>query len=319
MKCFERWAFGVVLLLMASPAQAQEMQLHVSADSVFVGERFTLSVTVKHASGSTITFPDVPLGDAEMAPLLQFGDAEVFTGRRLPPRLNGVVRVDSMVYEAATFALDEATLGPVVVTLLAGDDTTRLQTGTATLPVRSVLPSAETELLPPTSPEPFPSPWLAWALFALGALALLALLVWAWRRFRGDSAPLIPRPAPYPEAIQRLDVLSLPTENNAIKAYYIELADVLRTYLARTLHLPALELTTRELTAILQNDSRVPPEAVKATRGTLRLADLVKFADLRPDADTHAAAREKARAAIEATERTVHPPEPEEGPKADDD
>ncbi len=304
------WALGVGLIL-AGPAQAQEARLAVLADSVFVGERFTLAVTVTRPAGAPALFPEIPPGDAEAGPLLAFGDAEVFAARRLPPRLDGALRVDSLVYEAATFALDAATVGPVAVRVVSGADTTTVRTNTVRLPIRSVLPAPEADLLPPTPPEPFPSPWPAWLALAFLGLGLLALAFWLWRRVRRGAGRSAPRPAPYPEALQRLSALDAarPRTADAVKAHYVELADLLRTYLARTLGVPALELTTRELTEVLRHDARLPEAALSAVRGTLRLADLVKFADLRPDAEAHVAARARAREAIEALEAAVHPPE----------
>jgi hypothetical protein len=314
-----RWGLGVVLLALAAgtargqvvdPARG-EARLYVLADSVWVGERFAVAVAVTHA-GTAVAFPEVPAGDPEAGPLLAFGDAEVRDARRLPPRLGRGVRVDSVVYEAATFALDRATVGPVTVRVVAGGDTVAVATGVRALPVRSALFSMQDSLRAPGAPEPFPSPWPLYALLGLAGLALALLAAWALRR-RRRRAPASPPTAPYPEALARLDALAAdPATPEAVKAHYVALSDLLRRYLARTLGLPALEQTTRELVEALRRSGRLPEGAVSAVRGTLRLCDLVKFADLRPDAETHTAARARAREAVEAVEAAVHPPAPEE-------
>lgn len=304
-------ALGLLMgLAVAAPAAGQEARLHVLADSVSLGERFRVAVAVTYR-GAGAAFPEVPAGDPEAGPLLRFGDAELFEARRLPPRLDGEIRTDSIVYEAATFALDEATVGPVVVRVVREGDTTAVSTESQVLPVRNELFSMQSELLPPRPPEAFPSPWPLYALLGLGVLALLGLALWAFRRVR-RRASRVPGLAPYPEALAGLDALSEPETPDAVKSYYVALSALLRRYLARTLHLPALELTTRELVDVLRRDERLPEGAVSAVRGTLRVCDLVKFADLRPDADAHAAAREKGRAAIEAVEAAVHPPPSED-------
>jgi hypothetical protein len=305
-------AAGCGLLLMAAgPAWGQQARLYVLADSVSLGERFAVAVAVAHR-GTAAVFPEVPAGDPEAGPLLAFGDAEVFEARRLPPRLEGGVRTDSLVYEAATFALDRATVGPVEVRVMAGGDTLAVATGTGVLPVRSALFSMEAAPLPPAPPEAFPGPWPLYALLGLGALALVLLAVWAFRRFRRRPPPPPPL-APYPEALRRLDALAEPATPEAVKTYYVALSDLLRRYLARTLGLPAMEQTTGELVHALRQDRRLPDAAVSAVRGTLRLCDLVKFADLRPDTDAHAAIRARTREAVESVEGAVHPPAPEEG------
>ncbi|MDX1419584.1 MAG: hypothetical protein R3181_06410 [Rubricoccaceae bacterium] len=303
-----RWALGGLLAATAAlPAAGQEARLHVLADSVSLGERFAVAVAVEH-QGTGMTFPEVPAGDPEAGTVLQFGDAEVFSLRRLPPRLDGAARMDSVVYEAATFALDRATVGPIVVGVLAEGDTVEVATGTRAVPVRSELFSMESELLPPLPPEPFPRPWPLYALIGAAVLLLLGLVWWAVRRRRRRSTPAAGGAAPYPEALSRLDALGDPQAPGAVKPHYVELSALLRRYLARSLGLPALELTTRELVHALRRDARLPDAAVSAVRGTLRLCDLVKFADLRPNAEAHGAARAKAREALDAVEAALRPP-----------
>ena len=295
--------------MMMSPfAAAQEARLHISADSVFVGERFELRIAVEHTVGSTVVFQEVPNGDPEAGSLLSFGDAEVFSAQRLPPRLDGTVRVDSIVYEATTFALDNAVIGPVMVELIAGGDTSIVRSNTVTLPVRSVLPTGEADLQPPGPPASFPSPLWIWVLLAVGVLVIASLLIWLWWRSRDRETSTRPYLAPYPEATQRLHALAIPETNATIKPFYVELSDLLRTYLSRTLGVPALELTTLELINALASDVRVPEEALKGIRGTLRAADLVKFADMRPNSEAHAATIEEASEAVGVIEAVVHPP-----------
>src|SRR5690606_14094428 len=111
-----------VALFLVPTVPAQEARLYAPTDSVSLGERFWVAMAVEHG-GMAALFPEVPVGDPEAGPLLLFGDAEVLAGRRLPPRIDGDVRVDSVVYQAATFALDRATVGPVTVRVVVGGDT----------------------------------------------------------------------------------------------------------------------------------------------------------------------------------------------------
>ncbi len=300
--------WGCILSSTILPLRAQQARISVSADSVFVGERFELGVVVEHGSDGIVAFPKVPDGDPEAGPLLSFGDAEVLSSRRLPPRLNGSTRVDSFVYEVVTFALDQAVVGPVIIDLMAAGDTSIVRSSTVTLPVRSTLSETETALQPPGAPMSFPNPLWTWIALIVGAVFGLAILVWFWRRSRKETGRGRPRLAPYPEATSRLGALTIPGDESAIKPFYVELSDLLRTYVSRTLDVSALELTTRELTNALSFDARVPETALKDIRGTLRVADLVKFADLRPDDEAHKTAIGKANEAVELIEAVVHPP-----------
>src|SRR5690606_39025913 len=101
---------------------AQEVRLHVLADSVTVGERFGVAVAVEHGPAVQVVFPE-PAGAAAEAPL-RAGEAELLGAHRLPPTERGGTRVDSVVFEAATFALDSARVGPVQVRIVRGADTT---------------------------------------------------------------------------------------------------------------------------------------------------------------------------------------------------
>ncbi|HYE95322.1 MAG TPA: hypothetical protein VD962_03875, partial [Rubricoccaceae bacterium] len=178
----------LLLALAAGPAHAQAVRLHVLADSVFVGERFSLAVSVDHLDGTTVAFPEVPAGDPEAGPLLAFGDAEILSMRRLPPRLDDRARTDSVVYEAATFALDSALVGPVTVRLSSARDTTTLVSPVVPLRVRSTVPTGTQEPRPPAPPDPFPVAIGPWLLLGLLAAALVVLAVFLWRK-RQDRMP----------------------------------------------------------------------------------------------------------------------------------
>ena len=303
------WILGWIVVAAGGPVLAQEARLTVATDTVSVGERFDVSVAIEHSEGSTVTFPAVPPGDPEEGPLLELGDAELFFSERLPPRIESGTRVDSLVYRATTFSLDEAIVGPVVVEVIAGGDTSLVRSNTVAVHVRSVLAGSDANLRPPGPPVSFPNPFWVWVMLAAAAAAVSGLLIWAWRRSGPGAGRGTPRLQPYPEATIRLERLQLPENGPAIKPFYVELSELLRTYLSRTLGTPALELTTREVVHALSSDERVPERALKNIRGTLRVADLVKFADMRPEDDAHATAFQKTREAVQLVEATVRPPE----------
>ena len=310
---------AVVLLaaLTAAPASGQAARLHVLADSVSVGERFEVAVAVDHAPGAQVAFPAVPLGDPEAGPLLTFGDAEAFAVRRLPPTVRGAARTDSAVYTVAAFAVDDAAIGPVEVTV----DSTVVQTGTASVPVRSELtgpPPHEPAPLGP--PDDFPSPVALWAVTGALGLLLLGGAVWALvRLLRSRPASVPARQPPYPAALARLGALDAETPGTpeAVEAHVVALRGVVRAYLANRLGVPAREATTGELNATLRADARVSDAAVEAVRTALQPTDLVAFARVRPPAEVVSRIRTAARNAVEAVERdarAAEAPRPEADP-----
>ncbi len=306
--------------LVSAPASGQTVRLHVLADSVTVGERFAVAVAVEHGPGLQVVFPEPP-ADAVNAPL-GAGEAELLGVRRLPPEARGAARVDSAVFEAATFALDSARVGPVPVFVVRGADTTVVLSPSARVGVRSLVPAdaAEPKGLAPLAE--FPRAWGPWLIAALLALALAAA-AWGWlRQRRSRPAPASTLP-PHEEIAVRLGALAaaLPEAPESAKPFYVELSDALRTYLARTLAVPAREQTTRELADTLAaRPGEVPDPAHTRLVSVLRLADLVKFAEVQPDPATHETALARAREAVAAVEEALRPADrdADDGEGADD-
>jgi hypothetical protein len=294
------------VLVLAASASAQSVRLHVLADSVTVGERFSIAVVAEHAAGVQVLFPDPPDAAAAVDAPLRAGEAELVGARRLPPTVRGSARVDSVVFEAATFALDSARVGPVAVRLVRDGDTTTVASPVGFVGVRSLV-SDDAEPYPLAPLAEFPRAWGPWLLAALAALALIAALWW-WLRRRRRSVPT-PALPPHDEVVQRLDTLAAakPTEASAVKPFYVELSDALRTYLARTLGVPAREQTTRELLGTLRRHDDISDDARDAFGSVLRLADLAKFASVRHGAATHETALARAREAVAAVEAALVP------------
>jgi len=90
----------------------------------------------------------------------------------------------------------------------------------------------------------------------------------------------------------------------------VELSDILRSYLADRLTIPAREQTTGEIVATLREEPRVSAPARKRIRAVLEVADLVKFADSRPAPADHETAVRETRAALESIEDELRPAPP---------
>ena len=76
-------------------------------------------------------------------------------------------------------------------------------------------------------------------------------------------------------------------EQNRIKLYYVELTDIVRTFIEREMNIPALESTSEELIETITdfNSSshlNIPQETLAKLRRLLQEADLVKFAKMKP-------------------------------------
>ena len=125
---------------------------------------------------------------------------------------------------------------------------------------------------------------------ALGILALIIVIVlYLVFRKKKENIPLEERIPPYDFAMQRLQQLDKEElyKEGKIKLYYSELTSIVRTYIERELHIPALESTTDELIETITDFNKIstldlPKETIKNLQNLLKEADLVKFAKSKP-------------------------------------
>lgn len=307
---------GVCLLLSSAPAAGQAVRATASVDSVRIGERFTISLVALHRFNSSVVFPSDNAGPEV------FGDLEVFSRTAVSERYLGPsqpgMRVDSITYEVATFALDTARVPPIPVRVAMGSDTVQVRTARLRIPVQSTV-SADAQGLRDMAPlATFPGPRWPWILLAIVFLVLVAGLVYFWREWNASSEEEVPSPppsiTPHEAALHRLDALEHHTDwndPNVLEALFVELSAVVRWYVARRLGLAALERSTAELVQMLRTESSLPAAAVDEVHAMLEQSDLVKFADKRPTSQEGRAALRTARAAVNAIERALPAPQTE--------
>ena len=126
----------------------------------------------------------------------------------------------------------------------------------------------------------------------LAALAIIGFWIYWFvirKRKEEEELPTYRTLAPYEEAMYKLNELDekLLWQNNKIKEYYSELTEIVRGYIERELHVPALEKTTDEIIETLTDfkDSEsieTSKETIQKLKGLLQEADLVKFAKSKP-------------------------------------
>lgn len=305
---------AVWMLNAVHPAAGQRVRATISADSVRIGERFTVSLTVTHRFNTRVSFPAVMAGPDV------FGDVEVLertpvAERYLESDAPGM-RIDSVAYEVTTFALDTARIPALPVQLIAGADTIMLATQPIQLAVRSTVPADAQGVRGLAPLATFPGPRWPWVLLTVVAIVLVAGLIYFWRQHTMEE-PSPPRPPPVPDdppydvAMRRLNALRQQTdwtEPSAIEAFFVDLSMTLRRYIADRLDVAALERTTGELTRALRNHAVLPPTAVHSVEEVLTTADLVKFADKRPTGREGREAIATAKSALDAIERALPPP-----------
>jgi hypothetical protein len=159
----------------------------------------------------------------------------------------------------------------------------------------------------------FPQPIWPYVLLALAVIILIATILYYLRERRKAPPPPPPAPSepeitPYEAALARIRALSEEEALEAperVKPFYVELSDLLRTYLEDRLGIPALERTTRELMHEMEERTvryRLPGPAPDRIKEILTLADLVKFADYLPPADQGHHTLDETRKTIDSIE-----------------
>ncbi len=280
----------VVLLCAAArlAAQADARQALVdvtrSADTVTVGDPFTVHIRVRAPKVATIRFPDVPPSADGVDPV--------------DPRSVEDGAPGEMLDRTATYrfvAWDIGARGPVFepITVTVAGQSRSIAVVVPPVFVQSLLPADSTEHTPRDARAPVPLAGRLWQFILLGTIALAGLLVYwrRWRRLRRERAATAGTDAwqDARTAWQALDELKL-DEAGEPGRHVIAHVDVLRHYLARRFPPVALTLNAGETTAVLTDlDFPVPVPRVAellARDSELRFA----HAGIAPDEATALAA-----------------------------
>ena len=290
---------------LASAQSAPRVGARVSADSVKVGGRFTLTLVAEHAADVTAVFPTADAGAA------LFGDLHVVRRGAVQSRqLSAARQVDSVAYEVTTFALDSVRVPVLPIRLAAEGDTAVAGTAPRVVPVVSIVgPDAE-GLRAPALLAAFPrSPWW-WGVVVLAGAVLLVgggYAWWYWQDSEDDEAiGGDERTGPYETASMRLQRLEQrnPTGRDACTAFYVDLTRTLRVYLAHRVGIRALEQTTPDVLAALRRRAEVDEQVVRRLQPVLEQADLVKFADAQPPPEESQSVLQDAQGVLDALEAT---------------
>lgn len=123
-------------------------------------------------------------------------------------------------------------------------------------------------------------------------IIVLAVALWLLWRSRKKKAALIetiitPDVPPHEWALQKLKELDEKKlwQQDLVKQHYVELTEILRIYIEKQLHVPAVEQTSDEIIRSLHG--KAESGVLSQLKSLLQLADLVKFAKAHPLPDEH--------------------------------
>ncbi len=305
---------AVPLLCGAAPADTlrgnvPRASVRLIPDTIAIGDRFVMRVTVDKDLMQQIVFPDLAkAGRGDTVELVSISPVDTLSrdGRRL------TIAVDYTMtcFEPGLFGLGR-------VPLLYGDknitDTLYTDADDAVLMVRGFDIDTLTQTIvdiKPVREAPFTfREFLAYlttlpVLLSIAGVSVAVAAVLLWRRYRrarradyaADDEP------PHERAIRELERLSGEKlwQNGRVKEYYTRLSDIVREYIARRYGIPALETTTPELVDMLRRSDVDRRECDRAGE-LLGLADLVKFAKYTPPVERHKELYDEAYIFVEET------------------
>jgi len=297
------------------------LEAHTAPDSLTVGDRLTLELSVDAPHGMDVRFPDtVPANDKSDLldrTITSPTDAAQQTGNKTSPKSADKANDKGRAadgrdhwtarYTLAVFGVGDVALAPWHVTVradslyaIASTDSIRVTVDTV---LTDSLAQAKIRDLKPQEGLPLSEwPWIAGG---IAAVALAVALVWWLRRRRRPQAAIIPfvrqRPADEValEALRRLETQRLTLEGR-FKEHYVVLSEILRRYLEDGFGVAALEETTEEMCYDLGRHGfdRAPVQQVRALSDE---ADLVKFAKFEPSIEDAVRAIDRVRDVVKAT------------------
>ena len=336
MKALRHIIYLLALLVMES-ALAQNsvptITSRLSADTIMIGDRVTLTVEVEKDVMQHIVFPTFDFktqneeeGESKEPSIEVIHDFVPDTIQQEGRRVLLRKRYEMAVYDEGIYKLGKAQVlyldKNLIDTLFAAREE---ELFVKTFQIDSTMTTVR-DLKPQMTLKLRFAEFSGYLAIALGVLLLLALAIYLLARHlhkRGKHLSDLFKPAPpVPahivaiEALEKLHDEKL-WQNDKHKLYYSGLSDILRTYLAGRFKVGAMEMTTDEIADALRNIN-IEQKPKMDLLSVLRDADLVKFAKATPEAEENELAYSKAYHFVEETKPVEQVAEEEDEPTKND-
>lgn len=275
----------MILFLMAGFISNAQVSVKVDTTKIRIGEQIEYQILVDKGTAGEVFFPKLNLDSLKKIELIEAYDIDSVkntlfrkyiltsfdSGRYMLPKQS--VLIDDISYYVDSVFIDVSNVAV---------DTTKQKM----FPIKSI------------KREPYTfDDYKNYIWWLLGLLLLIAVIIYFIRRKKPTIEEIEEKIPPFDLAKQRLKELDSKNllRQNRIKLYYIELTDIVRSFIEKDLNIPALESTTDELIETITdfNDSsnlNIPKETVIKLQRLLQEADLVKFAKSKPllnESDLH--------------------------------
>lgn len=274
----------LIFVVMSFQLMAQEARVSVKTDTnaILIGEQVKLNLSYDLPSNKKPLFP--AFNDTINSQLEIVSKTAIDT---LVDTKSGR-QVLSQQLMITSFDTGYLVIPPIPFGMMEDGDTTYqvFQSEPLLLNVFTVEVDTTKDIKPIVRPlaEPYTlSEFLPWILFSFAlAVVIFAIFYFIRRRkknkpfFAKKEKPLLP---PHEQALLDLETLRLKKlwQNDRLKDYHSELTDIIREYIERRFHIPAMEMVTFEIVQELKKTG-VNEQILSRVQASFELADLVKFA-----------------------------------------
>jgi hypothetical protein len=274
--------FLILLCAIPENVPASVIYSSISRDSLTVGDRIQLSVSLVVPKGAQVFPPPVEQGLGKLVVKDWHSEksekpaADSFTFR----------------YLLTAYDVEPCTLSALPFAVSAGNKTDTLLSQVFFIRMGSVIPptgQGETLDIKDVKPlEKAGKPSLAWVWILL-ALALGGISAWFLKKFldsRKKAKPEPPPIPPYEEALERIKTLEARQylAKGMVREHVFELSDIFKRYIGRRFECNAAEFTTEEMTGWVRMSLLDRPVRNRAD-WFFTATDPVKFAKMIPDND----------------------------------
>jgi hypothetical protein len=279
----------VIMLCFGMSRQGLAQEIKVSArldkTSILLGDQTVLRLSAELPLNRRVSFPMLADTLSAKVQIVSAGRTDTLTDKNRPG-----IQVISRDYVITSF--DPGLQMVPALTFQSGGKT--YATEALPLEVKAVAVDTTKAIYDIKQPLAVSYTFMDWLRdnwpWVLAGLAILLALIGLWYYFRKirkpkpvaeKHVPLVPE---HIVALQRLAALQDKKlwQQGEVKAFYIELTDIIRVYLEKRYLISAQEQTTEEILAGLQG-AKIPSESRNSLKELLLLADLVKFAKAQPD------------------------------------
>ncbi len=267
----------------------------VSQDSMTVGDKINLQVSIAVEKGALLTPPN---------PEKDFGKLTVhdWSERKTEGETTDTLTYDFVIstYKPETctipqlpFLLDKDTL---IDTLYSESKLVRM---ISVLPTDTNVTIKELKPLQNAGKAPL---WWIWLLGAVVIAAAAVILIRLLGKKKTVTVPVIPPKPPYEEAIEALGELEKKNlvQLGYIKEYVFELSEIFKRYIGRRFEVNASEFTTEEMLEWLDG-SKLSKELRMNAEWFFRTSDPVKFAKYIPEMQVISRFAKEVKSFLDAT------------------